>query len=199
MLDGRFLPYTTQGPQPCWTRPHGSAWEWSHHVPPEGLRLSPQPARAQQDHGGQLLWQRLGPKPHGLFLNILVIRGQCIFTSIICMELLPLSNLKLSTVYFKMTLQVLLCDIHFNSALILRNSHMIQCVCFMRQTWHMKIKNRFLVWNTERNCRGKKKKQWERTPRHQGGGKRGRKNRMRHQSNFILPRVKTAFISMNNN
>lgn len=74
------------------------------------------------------------------------------------MELLPLSKSKLGTFYFKMTLQGLLCDIHFNSPLILHNSHMIQCVCFMRQTWHMKIKNRFLVWNTERDCRGKRKK-----------------------------------------
>lgn len=74
------------------------------------------------------------------------------------MELLPLSTLKLGTFYFKMTLQGLLCDIHFNSLLILHNSHTIQCVCFMRQTWHMKIKNRFLVWNTERDCRGKRKK-----------------------------------------
>lgn len=120
-------------------------------------------------------------------------------TSDICTELLPLSSLKLSTFYFKMTLQVLVCDTHFNGTLILHNSHMIQCVCFMRQTWHVKIKNMFLVWNTERNCRGKKKKQWERMPRDQGGGKKGGKNRMQHQSHFILPRVKTAFISMKDN
>lgn len=110
-----------------------------------------------------LLWQWLEPKTQRPFLNIFVMCGQCIFTSVICMELLPLSNLKPGTFYFKMTLQVLLCDIHFNSTLILHNSHMIQCVCFMRQTWHMKIENRFLVWNTERNCRGKRKKNNEST------------------------------------
>lgn len=148
---------------------------------------------------GWLLWPWLGLKPGGLFLKVLLIHGQCIFTSVICRELLPLLNFKLSTFYFKMTLQVLLCDTLFNSALILHNSHMIQCVCFMRQTWHMKIKTRFLLWNTERNCRGKKKKQWECAPRDQGGGKRGGKNRMRNQSHFILPRVKTAFISMKDN
>lgn len=198
-LDGRFLPYTTQGPPPRWT------WLLSsvRTVPPCPTRgaetVPPTPARARQGRVGQLLWQWRWPKPRAPFLNVRVIRGQCIFTSVICMELLPLSNLKLSTFYFKMTLQVLLCDIHFNSALILHNSHMIQCVCFMRQTWHMKIKTRFLIWNAERNCRGKKKKQWERAPRDQGGGKRGGKNRMRHQSHFILPRVKTAFISMKDN
>ena len=132
------------------------------------------PARARQGRVGQLLWQWLRPKPQGLLLNVLVIHGQCIFTSVICMELLPLSNLKVSTFYFKMTLQVLLCDTHFNSPLILHNSHMIQCVCFMRQTWHMKIKNRFLVWNTETNCRGKKKKQWAHAQR-SGWREKGRK------------------------
>lgn len=104
---------------------------------------------------GWLLWPWLGLKPGGLFLKVLLIHGQCIFTSVICRELLPLLNFKLNTFYFKMTLQVLLCDTLFNSTLILHNSHMIQCVCFMRQTWHMKIKTRFLLWNTERNCRGK--------------------------------------------
>lgn len=86
--------------------------------------------------------------------------------------------------YFKMTLQVFICDIHFNSTLILHNSHMIQCVCFMRQTWHMKIKNRFFVWNTERNRRGKKKKQWEHTSKDQGGGKMGRKKQDETSESF---------------
>lgn len=104
-----------------------------------------------------------------------MIRGQCIFTSLICMELLPRSKLKLGTFYFKMTLQGLLCDIHFNSSLILHNSHMIQCVCFMRQTWHMKIKNRFLVWNTERDWRGKRKKTMRVWAQRPGWREKGRK------------------------
>lgn len=100
------------------------------------------------------------------------------------MELLLLSNLKLGTFYFEMTLQVFLCDIHFNSTLTLHNSHMIRCMCFMRQTWHMKIKNRFFVWNTERNHRGKKKKQWEHAPKDQGGGRKRRKKQDETSESF---------------
>lgn len=109
------------------------------------------------------------------------------------MELLLLSNLKLGTFYFKMTLQVFLCDIHFSSTLTLHNSHMIQSMCFMRQTWHMKIKNRFFVWNTERNRRGKKKKQREHAPKDQGGGRKGRKKQDETSESFHPAQSENSF------
>lgn len=169
---------------------HGRAEEPPHHVPFEGLRQHPLTHLP--------IWQWQGKKLQGFFFNVLVIRGPCIFTSLSCMELLPLSKLKLGTFYFKMTLQGLLVDIHFNSSLILHNSHMIQCVCFMRQTWHMKIKNRLLVWNTERDWRGKRKKTMRVCTQRWGWREKGRKTGW-DVSRVILPRVKTAFISMKDN
>lgn len=72
------------------------------------------------------------------------------------------------------------------------------CVLWDRHdTWKLKTGS---LSGIQRGTGGEKgKKQWECAPRDQGGGKRGGKNRMRRQSHVILPRVKTAFISMKDN
>lgn len=92
MLVGQFLPCTTQGLPPCWIQPRGSTWEQSHHVLLlEALRQSPptcpclsRPCRAVVDSD----W---GQSHKDCFQTDLLIMISVSF--LICMELLPLSNL----------------------------------------------------------------------------------------------------------
>lgn len=180
--DGWFLPCSREALQ-----------QRTGTVPPcplEGWGRPP-PAPAWHSRVGQVWWQWLGPQARGLVLNILVIRVQGIFCHL--HGIIAPFKFEFSTFYFKMTLQVLLCDTHFNSTLILHNSHMIQCVCFMRQTWHMKIKNRFLVWNTERNRRGKKKKTMRMRAQRSGWREKGRKKQDETSESFHPAQSENSF------
>lgn len=171
ILDRCFLPGTKKGQPQRWAQPHGVLLDVLSQSPPAPARLAL--VTGAGDKTTRTICKCTCSFVVSLSLCLSSAQNYCCF---------QISNLV--HFYFKMTLQVFICDIHFNSTLILHNSHMIQRVCFMRQTWHMKIKNRFFVWNTERNRRGKKKKQWEHTSKDQGGGKKGRKKQDETSESF---------------